>query len=109
MSGYMQATHTEYGNVKRDGLKPLLQDSAYMRCVCQTVQDRLDRNEKCRTCPYLTDCAGGCPAAAMLNPENPMEMLGIDNWKCLFFENHWWERLERRLTGYRNLTPIIPA
>ena len=36
-------------------------------------------------------------------------MLGIDGWKCLFFENRWWERLERRLTGYRNLTPIIPA
>ncbi len=109
MSGEMEALGIRLGNVKTDGLKKLLQSGPYLDCVCQTVQNRLDRNEKCRKCAYLRYCAGGCPGLAMINPENYGDMLGIDPWKCVLFENRWWEKAEKRLKGYRNVTPVTAA
>ena len=106
MSGYMEEKNIHFGNVKKEELKKLLQSGSYLDCICQTVQNRLDNNVKCRTCRYLKYCAGGCPALAILNPEKFGDMLGIDPWKCLFFENRWWKKAEDRLAGYRNVTPV---
>lgn len=105
LSGTFEARNIHLGNVKDGGLKPLLQQSPYLDCVCQTLQDRLDRNEKCRTCPYLKWCAGGCPALAMADPQE-QSMLGIDRSKCAFFENRYDLKAQAALPGYTNLTPI---
>ena len=106
MSGELEASHVYFGNVKKDGLKKLLQSGPYLDCICHTVQERLDRNSKCRTCKYLRYCAGGCPALALINHEDYGNILGIDNWKCALFENLWWKKAEERLVGYCNATPI---
>ena len=106
VSGWFEVTHKHLGNVKKDGLKKLLQSGPYIDCICHTIQDRLDNNEKCRTCQYLKYCAGGCPSLAFINPAKYGDILGIDNWKCVFFENRWWKKTEERLVGYRNATPI---
>ena len=106
MSGYMEEKKISFGNVKKEGLKNLLRGGPYLNCVCRTIQDRLDNNEKCRSCRYLKYCAGGCPALAILNPDKYGDMLGIDPWKCALFENLWWKKAEDRLAGYRNATPV---
>lgn len=106
MSGTMDAQHVFLGNVKKAGLKKLLQSGPYLDCVCHTVQDRLDHNEKCRACRYLKYCAGGCPALGFINPDQYGDILSVDYWKCILFENRWWEKAEARLKGYRNMTPI---
>ena len=54
MSGWMDEHQWDLGNVFRDGLKNILQDSRFLDCVCQTVKDRADKNGKCGArCPVL--------------------------------------------------------
>lgn len=106
MSGWFDEHGTDLGNVKRDGLKTILQDSAYLDCVCQTVRDRCEKNGKCGNCRHLPYCHGGCPALAILGSETG-DMLAPDPLRCCFYENGYYERFVSALDGYRNLT-VMP-
>ena len=66
LSGLLESFGRSFGNVKEQGLQPILQSGAYLDEVCATVGDMLKVNEKCAACPHLTACRGGCRALACL-------------------------------------------
>lgn len=103
MSGWFDEHGIDLGNVKREGLQKLLQGSAYLDCVCQTVRERKEKNGKCGACPYLRHCRGGCPALAILGSETG-DILAPDPLRCAFYEGGWYERFVDALEGYKNLT-----
>ncbi len=105
MSGFYAMKGWHLGNVKEDGLKPLLQSGDYLNEVCTTLGDLRKENSKCDNCKYFVYCAGGCRAigVALTN-----EKMGSDLSKCAFFENEYYKKVESILSSYRNLTPIDP-
>lgn len=106
ISGAMEAQKDYFGNVKIDGLEKLLMESKYLDCICTPISKRFEHNEKCQTCKYWKYCTGGCVALSYLNHENYGDIIGVDNWKCIFFENEYWKTLEKVLEGYENTTVI---
>lgn len=104
MSGWLEARGKHFGNVKKQGLKEILQGGAYMDTVCETIGDMLEVNRKCGECKYLTYCRGGCRAIALLTSDG--DMLAPDVWKCYFFEHGYIEKCENVLKSYVNTTKI---
>lgn len=100
MSGWFDEHAIDLGNVKRDGLKSILQSSKYMDSVCQTVGDRMEKNGKCKDCPALKVCLGGCPALGILFSEDG-DILAPDRMKCYFFENRIYDRFKETLQDYK--------
>ena len=91
------------GNVKKDGLQPLLQQGKYLDEVCTTVKTLADKNEKCARCEYFRYCLGGCRTlAAVLTHDK----LGSDPAKCEFFKKGYYEKITALLDGWKNLAPI---
>lgn len=104
MSGWMEANGMAFGNVKKEGLKKILQNSSYLKEVCTTLSDLRKANEKCSECPSFRYCRGGCRAIGLLTSSG--NMLASDPWKCYFFENGYIEKSEDMLSPYRNITKI---
>lgn len=103
MSGYYEEKGDILGNVKQDGLQPLLQCGRYLMEVCTTVGELAKVNEKCRNCPYWKFCAGGCRAIALTLTGDKM---GTDLAKCLFFEKGYYDRVETVMGQWMNRFPI---
>lgn len=106
MSGWMEANSISFGNVKKDGLISLLQDSSYMDEVTKSIGDMIKVNEKCRNCKHLTYCRGGCRAIAILT--NNGNEFGSDPWKCYFFDHNYYDKINEALSinGYKNTTKM---
>lgn len=103
MSGYYEQHNDFLGNVKRDGLQPLLQESPYLSEVCTTVGALAAVNEKCGKCVYFRQCVGGCRAVVLALTGDKM---GSDPAKCYFFEAEYPQKLAQALPEWRNLSPI---
>lgn len=104
MSGWMEAHKISFGNVKKQGLQPILQSGAYLDEVCATIGDMVKVNKKCADCAHLTYCRGGCRAIGILSSGG--DMRAPDLWKCYFFEHGYVEKCENSLAPYVNLTHI---
>ncbi|MGN1136219.1 MAG: radical SAM protein [Oscillospiraceae bacterium] len=104
MSGWMEAHKISFGNVKKQGLQPILQSSDYLDEVCATIGDMIKVNRKCAECPHLTYCRGGCRAIGLITSGGDLH--APDLWKCHFFEKGYVERFEDSLAPYVNLTHI---
>lgn len=104
MSGYYEARGDILGNVKADGLQPLIQSGRYLSEVCATVGELAKVNSKCGSCTYFKHCAGGCRAIALTLTQDKM---GIDPAKCLFYNRGYYKKIEELMTGWTNLSPII--
>jgi radical SAM protein with 4Fe4S-binding SPASM domain len=103
LSGCYIARNWHLGNVKKGGLQPLLQQGAYLKTVCATVADLKSQNPKCGNCPYFKYCVGGCRALALALTDNVM---GEDPAKCLFFNNGYYEKVLKIMSGWRNIAPM---
>ncbi|MBQ0101208.1 MAG: radical SAM protein [Firmicutes bacterium] len=104
MSGYYEQHGRILGNVKTDGLQPLLRDSNYLNSVCATVKDLKEHNEKCAACKWFRYCCGGCRAIGLALTG---DVFGQDLSKCLFFEGGYIEKLKEVLPGFE-MIPKVP-
>ena len=98
MSGFLLEHGKSFGNVKTEGLQRILQGSDYMTEVCATVHDLTSVNEECGNCPHLQDCCGGCRALAIVTDGG---LRGSDRASCLFYKNHYPEKIAQALSEYK--------
>lgn len=103
MSGTFEAMGELFGNVKRDGLQPLLQAGKYLSEVCTTVGTLASKNEVCGNCPYFKHCVGGCRAIAVVFTGT---MLGADVSKCLFYKKGYYEKTVAAMGDWENYSKI---
>lgn len=103
LSGFYDARKDYLGNVKTDGLQPLLQSGKYLDEVCTTVKALADNNPKCASCEYFKYCVGGCRALAF---GLTGDRLGSDIAKCAFFKNGYYGKITALFDGWRNLAPV---
>ncbi len=103
LSGTYDKRGEVLGNVKTDGLRPLLQGGKYLDEVCASVKDLVDNNEKCAACKYFKYCVGGCRALAVALTG---DKFGSDPAKCVFFKNGWYEKITALFDGWKNFAPI---
>ena len=90
-SGVYDYEKVYLGNVKKDKLHDLLNDSNYFKDISTTVGELKQSNEKCGNCKYFRYCTGGCPALAF---NEFRQMLREDSWKCYFFENKYYKKID---------------
>ena len=103
MSGYYEQHNWLLGNVKRDGLLPLLRDSKYLDTVCATLKDLKEHNPECASCRWFRYCCGGCRAIGLALTE---DVFGSDQLRCLFYKHGYAEKIRQALPGWENLTPF---
>lgn len=103
MSGYFSAKNDFLGNVKKEGLQPILQNGSYLSEVCATLEQLSEKNEKCAACPYFKHCGGGCRALAIAFTG---DKFGIDPAKCIFFQKGWHRKIKETLCGWKNIAPM---
>jgi len=103
MSGYYEAENDILGNVKTDGLQPLLQAGKYLSEVCTTVGTLAQKNTVCGDCLYFKHCVGGCRAIALTLTGDKM---GVDLSKCLFFKKGYYEKVVALMGDWKNLSEI---
>ena len=102
-SGVYDYEKVYLGNVKKDRLHDLLNDSDYFKDISTTVGQLKQNNEKCGNCKYFKYCTGGCPALAF---NEFRQMLREDSWKCYFFENKYYEKIDSLFEGYTSLSKM---
>ena len=73
-------------------LKDILSGEKFTKLCCVTVGEVRDANPKCRECPYLDRCTGGCRNAVLMNGN---DYYGIDPDLCWFFEHDGEARIEK--------------
>lgn len=96
--GLFRAQGIRLGNVFRDGLQKLLQDSPYLSFVCHGVHAVREHDPKCGACRFFEQCQGGCRLFALgLNHD----ALSHDPTKCLFFEDRYDEKLREICKQFR--------
>lgn len=103
MSGYYEAKNDLLGNVKTDGLQPLLQAGKYLSEVCTTVGTLARKNEMCGSCPFFKHCVGGCRAIALTLTG---DKFGVDPSKCLFYKKGYYEKTIAVMGDWKNLSEI---
>lgn len=103
LSGLYDKRGEVFGNVKKDGLQPLLQKGKYLSEVCTTVKTLADNNPKCAACGYFKYCVGGCRALAQ---GLTGDKLGSDPAKCVFFKSGYYEKITALFNGWANIKPI---
>lgn len=103
LSGFYDARGEFLGNIKTDGLQPLLQSGKYLSEVCTTVKTLADNNPRCAACEYFRYCVGGCRALAF---GLTGERLGSDPAKCVFFKKGYYDKITALLDGWENIAPI---
>ena len=114
-SGWMSAHGITLGNALDSGLASILHAGPYYDLAHTTVADKLraaarqshprPNGRSCAKCPWLTWCAGGCPAMAMLSSGG--DIGAPDPACCEFYFNAWPNRFERALPGWHNMTPLV--
>lgn len=103
MSGYYEQHGELLGNVKKDGLQSILQESKYLCEVTATVKYLREKNPVCDKCKWFKYCAGGCRAIGLALTGNKM---GVDKFKCIFFENRYLEKIAEALPDYKSLAVV---
>ena len=103
LSGFYDAHGKILGNIKTEGLQPLLQSGKYLDEVCATVKTLAVNNTKCEGCKYFRYCVGGCRALAV---GLTGDKFGSDPAKCVFFKNGWYGRITEMLDGWENIAPM---
>mgnify|MGYP001101952747 CR=1 FL=1 len=103
LSGFYDAHGKILGNIKTEGLQPLLQSGKYLDEVCATVKTLAVNNTKCAGCKYFRYCVGGCRALAV---GLMGDKFGSDPAKCVFFKNGWYGRITEMLDGWENIAPM---
>ncbi len=98
MSGYYAKHGMSLGNVKADGLRPHLQQGAYLGEVRTTLAQLKAHNAQCAACPWFRHCCGGCRACAIALTG---DRFGADPSKCIFFKQGYLDRLAGALKGYQ--------
>ena len=106
LSGAMRTAGIKLENVKETPLKEILTDSRYLKLICTGVGERMRHNPECMECGYRKICRGGCPGLGFINTNRPGSFLGIDEWKCLFFQGGYMKKSEEKLRAFRNLIPL---
>lgn len=102
LSGSYEQHGIHLGNVKKEGLQPLLTNSSYLVEVCTTVGMLAEKSDVCGSCEYFRYCCGGCRAIAFALTG---ERFGHDPAKCVFFQKGYYKRITDVMGEYRNLTP----
>ena len=97
MSGTYDDLGYFIGNVKKTPLKELLNNSPYMKHICQSLKDKKEFNPKCNKCNYFTICWGGCSAHGLLAYKN---ILGRSPVSCYFFENKLYHKFREALPNH---------
>lgn len=103
MSGYLAKRGISLGNVHERPLADILESDAYRSVACDTVGALRERGGRCATCRHFEQCAGGCPALALILPGGETKgtgSIGADPSKCLFFEGGWQQRTRESLSGW---------
>lgn len=77
------------GNVKKQSLQEILQDSDYMNFICGTVGEKRNKSKDCHNCQHFEKCLGGCPALSYLYSGGQFE---ADKTKCIFFNKNYEEK-----------------
>ncbi len=103
LSGFYDAHGKILGNIKTEGLQPLLQSGKYLDEVCATVKTLAVNNTKCAGCKYFRYCVGGCRALAV---GLTGDKFGSDPAKCVFFKNGWYGRITEMPDGWENIAPM---
>ena len=73
-------------------LSDILKDSDYVRYSCATVKEVRDGNFLCRSCEYVSRCAGGCRNEALVHGE---DFYAVDSLACAFHRHGWEEKMRR--------------
>ncbi len=82
---------SHFPNLFETPLRDILKgDSDFSRLCDVKVGDIRDRNPKCRECPYVDRCTGGCRNAALMAGD---DYYAVDPDLCWFFENNGEERI----------------
>ncbi len=101
-SGIFDSRGVCLGNVRRDGLRPLLQSGPYLDLACMTVKDVKEHNPKCAACPHFSQCHGGCRGLGCLYTG---DRYGENAAMCRLFELDYEAKVEELLPGWTNLAP----
>ena len=81
-----------FPNLFETPLRDILRDSELITLSSVKVKEIRDHNPKCRKCPYINRCTGGCRNSVLMQGD---DYYGIDEEVCYFFENGWEERLSK--------------
>lgn len=96
MTGALKKDGRCLGNVIKDGLVKVLEDSEYQRIIETPVSKRKEFNKECQECEYWNYCVGGCPVMAHEHHkefvESPFPM-HYDYSKCVFFKGDYYHKL----------------
>lgn len=101
MSGYYEGHGWHLGNVKEESLQTILQGGDYLSEVCTTVKTLAEYNQKCAACDYFKYCCGGCRAVGLALSG---DKLGTDISKCLFFEQGYYQKVNKAMGNWHNLS-----
>ncbi len=107
MSGQFQQLGIRLGNLHESRLKDLMNEGPYLESVCATVGELREKTAKCAACKWFPYCTGGCRALGIAFSAGRDDYLGADLTKCLFFENGWYEKTVRALSGWETES-LIP-
>lgn len=103
LGGYFALHGIHMGNVHNESLKDLLKGGKLVSGITHTVAEKLRENKKCGACRYAKSCQGGCPALSILSGGS---MLSSDKYKCVFFENGYYEKFCETMEGWGDLNPL---
>lgn len=78
------------GNVKANKLQKLLQNSEYMKFICQNIKDKYKFNKDCQKCRYFIYCNGGCCSIQGLIKYH--SVLAKNDLTCYFYKNNYFEK-----------------
>ena len=103
MSGYYEEHGIHLGNLHETSLQDILGNSDYLNEVCTNLHKFCKANKKCNECKYWRWCNGGCPALGLLFTG---DRRGSDLSKCLFYKDNWYNKIEKVMDGWQNLSHI---
>ncbi len=105
MSGYFLEKGISLGNIFKTPLKQLTIESDYLNLAIAPLFKQIIENDKCGNCKYYKACTGGCPALGLLYSTNN-DFYHEDITKCIFFENGWYDIINKELEGWRLTKPL---
>ena len=108
MSGFLAKKGISLGNVHKTPLSEILSSGSCVNIAKMTVGQVLrNSNNKYSKCSYFKYCGGGCRALGLLFSDGK-DFVSEDITKCCFFEDGWYQKVTRALSGlgWRNLSEI---
>ena len=106
MSGWLIERGISMGNVHKNTLKELLDNSDYLTYATAMLLHKIINNDKCASCKYFKVCNGGCPALGLLYSQEHFNYYHEDITKCYFFENGWYEKTVSEMGDWKNGRPM---